>query len=325
MKRPYLGIFVIAGIGAVAVAAGGYRKYKVKTFEAERELNAARIQKEYLERVGWIRSNPDERTYREEVRPFLRGYFQEIAAHNKRFHGNPNFDDYLLELKKRPNSSVEQLADKRAYYEYTKKVFDELKGGLYAPMWSGTDKGMRLDVHSAAIEKIDGKPRVRIDLVLWGAQRELREESTSAGGIVVGARKRMLTSASFTMSWRLLDSQGRLIGELNAAGDPSMKVDFPERFVQEFPPQMVLGYYPVDRIPAEVKKIEMIFTVASRSPFGGEALGSYRWQLEAPADWKLAPGEKWEGAEESVRSPEEIDPNIAATQVRKKATLTQAP
>ena len=104
-----------------------------------------------------------------------------------------------------------------------------------------------------------------------------------------------------------------------------MKVDFPERFIQEFPPQIVLGYYPVDRIPAEVKKIEMIFTVASRSPFGGEALGSYRWQLEAPADWKLAPGEKWEGAEESVRPAEEIDPNVAAAQVRKKATLTQAP
>src|SRR5260370_2926473 len=116
----------------------------------------------------------------------------------------------------------------------------------------------------------------------------------------------MCARGSFNMRWRLLDSRGRLIGELNAAGDPSMKVDFPERFVQEFPPQMVLGYYPVDRIPAEVKKIEMIFTVASRSPFGGEALGSYRWQLEAPADWKLAPGEKWECAEYSVHSPEAI-------------------
>lgn len=324
MKRPYLGIFVIAGIGAVAVAASGYRKYKIKTFEAERDLNAARIQKEYLERVGWIRSNPDERTYREEVRPFLRWYFQEIDQHNKRFRGNPNFDDYLLELKKRPALNPEQLADKRAYYEYTKKVFDELKGGRYSPVWSGTDKGMRLDVRSAALEHALGKPRIRIDLVLWGAQRELREDSTTAVGIVVGAKKWMLTSASFNMIWRLLDEKGRFIGELNAAGDPSMKVDFPERFIQEFPPQIVLGYYPVDPIPAEVKKIEMTFAVASRSSFGGEAQATYRWQLDAPADWKLAPGEKWEGAEESIRPPEEVDPNLAATQEHKKAALTQA-
>jgi hypothetical protein len=313
MKRPYLGIFVIAGIGAVAVAASGYRKYKTKTFEAERDLNAARIQKEYLERVGWIRSNPDERTYREEVRPF------------QRFRGNPNFDDYLLELKKRPSLNPEQLADKHAYYDYTKKVFDELKSGRYAPLWSGTDKGMRLDVRSAAIERALGKPRIRIDLVLWGAQRELREDSTSAVGIVVGARKWMLTSASFNMIWRLLDEKGKFIGELNATGDPSMKVDFPERFIPEFPPQVVLGYYPVDFIPAEVKKIEITFAVASRSPFGGEAQATYRWQLDAPADWKLSPGEKWEGAEESVRPPEEVDPNLAATQERgKKAALTQA-
>src|SRR5260370_37641028 len=122
----------------------------------------------------------------------------------------------------------------------------------------------------------------------------------------------MCARGSFNMRWRLLDSQGRLIGELNAAGDPSMKVDFPERFIQEFPPQIVLGYYPVDRIPAEVKKIEMIFTVASRSPFGGEALDSYRWQLEAPAYWKLAPGQDSECAEESIRPAEELNPHVAA-------------
>src|SRR5262249_46973601 len=100
--------------------------------------------------------------------------------------------------------------------------------------------------------------------------------------------------------------------ELNAAGDPSMKVDFPERFIAEFPPQMVLGYYPVDLIPAEVAKIDMLFTVASRSPFGGEAEANFRWTLDTPANWKLSPGERWEGAEESVRSLEEINSSAPA-------------
>ena len=324
MKRPYLPIFVIAIIGVVAVAFGGYRKYRVKTLEADRQLDAARIQREYLERVGWIRSNPDQKLYRDEVRPFLRWYFQEVADHKRRFHESLNYDDYLRELNARSDSPAEQLADKRAYYEYTRKVFDELRGGLYGPAWSGTDKGMRLDVRSAAVENITGKPRIRVDLVLWGAQRELREDATSAAGIVVGARKRMLTSASFTMTWRLLDAGGKLIGELNAAGDPSMKVDFPERFIAEFPPQMVLGFYPVDPIPAEVAKIDMVFTVASRSPFGGEAGANFRWALEAPSDWKLSPGEKWEGAEESTRSEEEINSSASSEGVGKKAALTKA-
>ena len=324
MKRPYLGIFVIAAVGVVAVAAGGYRKYRIKTQEADRELDAARIQREYLERVGWIRSNPDQRLYRDEVRSFLHWYFQEVAVHQRRFHVNLSYEDYLRELNVHSDSPAEQLADKRAYYAYTRKVFDELKGGLYSPAWSGTDKGMRLDVRSAAVENIKGKPRIRVDVVLWGAQRELRQEATSAAGIVVGAKKRMLTSASFTMTWRLLDARGKLIGELNAAGDPSMKVDFPERFIAEFPPQMVLGFYPVDLIPAEVAKIEMIFAVASRSPFGGEAEANYRWALDAPADWKLSPGERWEGAEESVRSEEEINSSASSESAGKKATLTEA-
>jgi len=324
MKRPYLGIFVIAAIGVVAVGTGGYRKYRTKSLEADRELDAARIQREYLERIGWIRSNPDQKLYRDEVRSFLRWYFQQVADHKRRFQENVGYDDYLRELKTRSDAPAEQLADRRAYYEYTRKVFDELRGGHYEPAWSGTDKGMRLDVRSAAVENVKGKQRIRVDLLLWGAQRELRDEATSAAGIVVGAKKRMLTSASFTMIWRLLDAQGKLIGELNAAGDPSMKVDFPERFIAEFPPQMVLGYYPVDPIPAEVAKIEMIFAVASRSPFGGEAQANFRWPLDAPATWKLSPGEKWEGAEESIRPLEEIDPNASAESVAKKPTLTKA-
>jgi hypothetical protein len=75
---------------------------------------------------------------------------------------------------------------------------------------------------------------------------------------------------------------------------------------------MVLGYYPMDLVPAEVAKMEIDFNVASRSPTGGEALASFVWKLDPPANWKLKPGEKWEGAEESVRPAEDIDPAAAA-------------
>ncbi len=311
MKRPYLGIFFIVALGVLAVAAAGYRKYQVKTVEAARELDLARIHLEYFEKVGWIRTDPDEKRYREEVRPFLRWYFNQIKEHVSRFHQNPNHDGYLVELHSRPETDPKQAELKRGFFEYTKRAFDEMKGGEYAPVWSGTDHGMRLDIRSLAVQPVDGKPMIRMELVLWGAQRELHDDSTSAFGITAATKKRTLTSASFNVTWRLLNAQDRLVRELNASGDPSMKVDYPERFVPEFPPQLVLGYYPMDRIPADVKKVEMIFSVASHSVFGGDALANYRWQLEPPPEWRLKPGEEWEGAEESVRPLEEIDPSAA--------------
>jgi hypothetical protein len=302
----YLGVFVALIAFTTAVVIGTSR-YKAKSFDAERDLNFARIQREYLERVGWIRSIPDERAYKEEVNGFLRWYFRELNGHLARFHGNRKFDDYLTDLSKRVDNQKE-YAEKKAYFDYTKKSFDELRTGAYSPVFSASDKGMRLDVTSASVETEQNKPRVKLGIALWGAQRELRDESTAANGITAVIKKKMVTSASFNVTWKLYDDKGKLIGEMTAQGDPAMKVDYPEKYIPEFPPQMVLGHYAVDLIPAEVAKVEMIFNVASRSATGGEVLANFVWKMGAPPEWKLKPGERWEGAQESIRPEEEIDP-----------------
>jgi hypothetical protein len=309
----YLGVFVALIAFAVAVVIGTSR-YKAKSLEAERDLNLARVQKEYFERVGWIRSIPDEKAYKDEVLAFFRWYFREVNEHLTRFRGNKNFDDYLVELKKRTENAKE-VADRKSYYEFTRKFFDDLRSGNYAPVFSASDKGMRLDVTSAKVQNEDGKRRVRLGIALWGAQREVRDESTAAMGITAAVKKKIVTSAAFNVTWKLFDDKGKLIYEMNAAGDPAMKVDFPERYIAEFPPQMVLGSYATDLVPAEVAKMEVAFNVSSRAPTGGEAFATFAWKLDAPADWKLRPGEKWEEAEESVRSAEEVDPAAAARAV----------
>ena len=175
-----------------------------------------------------------------------------------------------------------------------------MRSGKYAPVWTATDKGMRLDVLSSDVVMVLGQPQVRLQLVLWGAQRELTEDNNK--------RKKMVTSASFNTKWVLNDDKGKLIGEMQA-GDPSMKIDFPERFIAEFPPQMVLGHYDMDMVPANVTKMDITFTVGSRSASGGDANATYNWKLDVPSEWKLRPGEEWKGATVSERPEEEIDPS----------------
>ncbi len=305
MKR-YLGL-IVGVLTFVIASVAAYNKYKEKAVEAERTVDAARIKADYLERVGWIRSNPDEKAYRDEVSTFFRWYFKEVNEHLNRFRGNKDFDDYLAELDKRSGKgkSDSQAGEKKAYYEYTKKIFDDFRTGSYNPVWSATDKGMRLDVRSARVE---GK-QIRIGLLLWGAQRELRDD---------GKLKKMATSSSWGVTWRLFDEKGKLFGEMSASGDPSMKIDFPERFIEQFPPQMVMGHYDMDLVPAEVVKMEIAFNVVSRAPSGGEANASYVWKLDTPPEWRLRPGEKWEGAQESVRPEDEIDPAAAAKKQARK-------
>ncbi|WPB81686.1 hypothetical protein KYC5002_21530 [Archangium violaceum] len=298
MKRYFGVIVIIAG-----VLIGGlmtYRASSAKALAAQREAEFARIQSAYLERVGWMRTNPDEASYRQELAPFFKTYFEQISAHQSRFKLSKDFDAYLVELEKR-GEKEDRAADRKAYYEYTRKVFDQMREGRYKPEWTATDKGMRLDVVGSDRVTVLNRPQVRLRLALWGAYREERTD---------GKVKKMVTSASFKTQWKLTDERGKLVGEMTGE-DPSMKVDYPERFIAEFPPQMVLGHYDMDLVPNEVKKMEITFNVSSRAASGGDATATYVWKLDVPSEWRLGAGEKWEGAEVTERSEEEIDPSKA--------------
>ncbi|WP_434389819.1 hypothetical protein [Melittangium boletus] len=299
MKR-YFGVALVI-VGAIFAAVMTSRAAGARATEAQREAGLTHVQKDYLERVGWMRINPDEAAYRQELPPFFKKYFEQVSAHQDRFKLGKDFDAYLTELAARGDKD-ERAEDRKAFYTYTRRVFDLMREGKYKPLWTATDKGMRLDVVDAELVKVLDKPQVRLRLVLWGAQREEKTD---------GKMKKMMTSASFNTHWKLTDERGKLIGEMNA-DDPAMKVDFPERFIAEFPPQMVLGHYDMDLMPNEVKKMEIAFQVSSRAASGGDATAKYLWKLDVPSDWRLGAGEKWEGATVSERPEEEIDPAKAA-------------
>jgi hypothetical protein len=296
VKR-YFGVLVIlAGILAGSVIF--YRRLSAQTVEAQREADMARIQKDYLERVGWMRTNPEGSLYQDELGPFFKAYFEQVDAHLNRFKGNKEFDSYLQELERRSEGGKdEKSGERKAVYAYTRKVFDALRGGRYRPVWTATDKGMRLDVISSDVVMVQGTPQVRLQLALWGAHRELKED---------GKVKKMVTSATFNTEWKLTDAKGKLFGEMKG-GDPSMKIDFPERYIAEFPPQMVLGHYDMDLVPNEVAKMDITFKVTSRT-----ADASFVWKLDSiPSEWKLGAGETWKDATVDTRPEEEIDPSKA--------------
>jgi hypothetical protein len=258
--------------------------------EAEQARDLAELRNDYLEHVGFIRSEPDPEAYRSDVKSFLEAYFKSVDAHVAKWGLNKNYDDYLTELAQRGG-------DRDGYkqnYETVKALFDQMRQGHYRPVWTATDKGMRLDVLS---DEVEGD-KVRLVLVLWGAQRQMHEEDRQGGGKLL----KMVTSASFNASWKLYDRRGKEYGEMSG-GEPSGKIDYPERYVAFFPPQVVIGHYDVDRVPAAVEKMDITLSVASSAPTGGTALASFVWKLDSiPPEWKLASGQPWKGATETVRA-----------------------
>jgi len=317
MSRNAFILFLLVIVGFSAMGVVGYRRAEAQRLGLERELAASRLRAEALERMGWIRVIPEEKQYLDEVQAFFKWYFEGVDAYRKRFNLSPAFDEYLVELEQRKaqEKEVENLptlpdgrratlpasrtsVDRKAFYDAEKALFDRMHTGRYLPIFSGTDQGMRLDVVSADVTAAGGRPRVRLPIVLWGAQRYTKEDSGT---------KRVLTSADFAATFRLLDSNGKLVAEMSAGG-PGLKNEFPERLIAEFPPQAVLAQYEFERVPAGVAKMEATFSVRSHAPSGGDANGTYTWRTSVPEEWRLGPGEVWEGAQESVRSEEDINP-----------------
>ena len=324
MNRNLAILFLVVILGFSAATVVGYRRATEAQAQAARELAALRLRAETLERVGWIRSNPDGDAYKTDVKGFLRWYFDQVSANQAKYGGNPAFDDYLKELDAqakakpldlpqlpdgRPRGPMANPVNRKAFWEWEKAMFDRMRTGKYAPVLTGTDKGLRLDIVSADVVMVGNKPKIRFPLVLWGAQRETREEEQHG-------HKRVLTWAEFATTFRLLDDKGKLYGEMST-GNPGMRNDYPERLIAEFPPQTVLGQYELDPVPATVSVMEMLVAVRSHAPTGGDINAQYSWKVPVPDDWKLKPGETWEGATVTTRSQEEIDPAMAARKGQK--------
>src|SRR3954469_4355612 len=133
--RRYIGLIV--GFVVVAVMAGYLVMSKNGQIEeVKKEADAQRIRADYLEKVGWMRSNPDEKGYKDEVNPFFRNYFNQVDEHLKKFGGNKDFDGYLTEQegKKGGKKGADAKAgDRKAVYDSVRAVFDRMREGKYLP------------------------------------------------------------------------------------------------------------------------------------------------------------------------------------------------
>lgn len=310
MKR-YFGI-IVAIVGVTAAIFWTMRKWDLKTAEAMREQSALKLKAEYLERVAWLRNVPEEKAYKDEIGTFLRWYFKGVTEHLNKHGGNRNFDEYLEELesrgKKNPTAKYDEYQqptrdrsdEKKAVYEYTRQIFDLMKSGDYAPYWTATNNGIRFDLLSADTKMVNGEEKIHLPVVAWGLPRDVRVDEKNVVRVTCNAR--------FSFNWKLYDEKGKLLGEMPGEGGPDDRVDWPERYIKFFPPMVVFGHYDIEKLPAEVKNVEITFTISARSPQGGDMNANYVWKLEAPAAWKLGAGETWKGAQESIRPEEEINP-----------------
>lgn len=293
------------GIVLVLLVGGGWfglSSYRKKSAEYENRLGLERVRREFLERAPLARSMADLGKYRFEQQQLFKWYFNELTDHYNRFAAFKDyekFEDDLEQRKRQKKVKDQEYAQYLERYKAVKAFWDLARAGKYDPVFSTADKGLRFDVYDVQQQPGD---KVRLSFALYGTQRKWSEDSSSGSKV-----KRLTVNAAFQeMVLSGLDGDGKQITEMRATGEP-FKIDNPERFIEEFPPGLVFGYYDLPKIPAEVVTIQLTFDLATRSVLTGEDVPlKVEWKQPAPPEWKLAAGARWEGAQEQVReAPEE--------------------
>jgi hypothetical protein len=263
---------------------------------AASQLERAQLKREFVERAAVGRALPPERIdeWRDEAAALFRWYLGELSAIQNR---HPTAPPPRSGLQAATEERKGKLSDKeRAGYEEWQKLaegrFALVKEARYAPLFTATAEGMRLDLLATETgpHPAGGGAALRIDFALWGAPRRVEKERQKD----VTTTKVVLPIVFRQIAFRMLDEKGKLYGEMNGPGEPYQKLTDPERWVDDFPPGVLFGSWWVDLLPREAVTTEMDLQIALRGASGGERVGLFKFTLPVREEWRLAPGAAYE-------------------------------
>lgn len=290
---------VVAGVVIVAAIARLAGRSEAEAFRLRREA----LRRELVSRAGVARGLAGPAGV-EEARAVLRWWFEESAALRDRFPGPARSPD-------RPRAGKERDAEE-VFRRYATERAEALRRG-YAPVLSGVDQGLRLDLLGiAAGEHPETHERaLRIDFALWGAPRRTDREAAGAGESARGPQRVVVPIAFRQLAFRFLDASGKTWGEMTGNGEPYLLLKDPERSSAELPPDVALGTWWVEPFPREAARVEIAVGVQVQGMTAGALAPTFRWELPVSEGWQLRPGEVFRAETREV--PAATPPSSGAT------------
>jgi hypothetical protein len=290
----------LAVCGAAVYAMGEHNAVVNKLeFENARE----RLRSAFTDRAGYVRSLASEDRYRDELAAVTKWYAAEVSAVYNRFPGTKDPDRTLNEIEKAVDEGRMKPAEaelRKEFFDETKQAFDLIASGKYNPLATSSQNGVRFDLVSMRRDMHEGQSRLRVDFTLWGAPRRETVQKSPDGK--QGTVKTTLDFGLRSLGLEFVDAKSKLLGGGNA-GPPTILVEVPERWIQDFPPQFAVGTWWIDPFPREAESVLLKIDGELRPPGAPAIPVGYEWKLANREAWMLREGEAFEGEERTM--PEE--------------------
>jgi hypothetical protein len=292
---------VVGAVAVIVLAILGMNAYRDNRTDYEYRLAREDLRAQFLERSALVRAIPETAAYVDETRELFRWYFARWDELQERFPSHRgSVDRYLRELEERAADGKlgrDELAAYEASYRQVREIWDLLRENRYRPALTGVDGALRFDFLEFEPGTIDGERAIQGRFVLWGAQRRRVDERS----------QRVEVQAVFQdVRLRLFNKEGRQVAEATFGLPAGPYVPFPEARIEDFPPLAFIGGFAFPALPAEAERAEIEASVITRTIGGKDIEAHFRWTRDVPAEWRLPPGESWDGA--AVEEREELAP-----------------
>ncbi len=289
--RKLLLVALPAGL-AVLAAVLLVSSLRSRSESADARLERSRLKRDFAERAALAKAMPvaPPAEWQAEVSALSRWYFDELAAIRNRYPREvPRaIGAEAAEQERKGKLKKEERAALEDFQKYADSRLATLREGRYSVLASAAAEGLRLDVMTVEPGSAPegGGKGLRIEFGLWGVPRYLERERS--GDVTV--TRSTLPIAFKRLALRFLDASGKLYGEMNGPGEPYQKLSDPERFSEDFPPDVLFGTWWVELFPREAVTLELEVAADVRAPTGALRPLAFQASLPIPEAWKLPPG-----------------------------------
>ncbi len=255
---------------------------------SKRQLAVEHSRSQFIQHEALVRGADDAR-YADEQHQLLRSWFAEQTELGNRWPSQrANAAPFI------PPAPKVKGGDLHEYEELAASTIGTWREGKFDLVHSGLAGGLRFDVLRVA--RIAGQPKLAVDVAVWGAPEELEvEESKEPNGH--GQQHASVPISFHGLSIKFYDEKGKEIAGMPLEGEPSLRLDIPERLVHDAPPGVVVLRYEPGLFPREPAMVEWTLSAAVRTVTGDNRPLTMTFKTHLDPAWSIAAGQAWGGKE----------------------------
>jgi hypothetical protein len=232
----------------------------------------------------------------------VKNYAKDIARLYQKYPEFKEPDAILKRYEKEYQEGKKDESKMRAVREriaFVKDVWEKLLTENYKPEVTAHGASIRADLYNIEKKAVDGQDKLIVSALFLGPTTD---KTTTYGAIEMNvALADDESTAKKRAAKQLKDLKAERKAVITGGGEPNTLVTEPDKWVEDFPPGIVVGFYDFPLFPAESRQMTLTMNFEVKNAGGGRVLNELKFKpLDMQSHWKLPEGSSFEADEQTA-------------------------